>query len=284
MHRADVTPRLWQRLLDIRHGLACACCGDWTEAERAALDLYAPMARRDGGILTIGQIGQSLDGRVATVSGDARDISGPDGLAHLHRIRALVDGVVVGVRTALHDDPRLTVRLARGENPARVVIDPRGRLCDDAQVLADDGARRIVVQCVDRPRAPGIEVLRLPARPDAMIDPRAIRKALTALGLRHLLIEGGGITIAQFLEAGLLDRLQISVAPLIIGAGPQGLTTRVPVQTLAAAMRPETRVYGLGSDVVFDCRFGAAVAVRADLPAAASCLRTGAPALTRQAV
>ncbi len=69
-------------------------------------------ARRDAPFC-FAQVGQSLDGRVATVSGDARDVSGPQGLAHLHRCRALADAVVVGVRTALTDDPRLTVRLVR---------------------------------------------------------------------------------------------------------------------------------------------------------------------------
>ena len=94
----------------------------------------------------------SLDGRIATQSGDAKDVSGPDGLAHLHRMRALCDAVVIGVNTALHDNPRLTVRLAHGRNPARVVIDPRGRLPNDAGLLRDESARRIVIQAVDLPR------------------------------------------------------------------------------------------------------------------------------------
>ncbi|HSF63169.1 MAG TPA: RibD family protein [Paracoccaceae bacterium] len=271
MHRAEVTDRLWDRVLDIREGRACACCGTWAEAERAALDLYATLARRDAGPVTVAQIGQSLDGRVATVTGDARDISGPDGLAHLHRMRALVDAVVVGVRTALHDNPRLTVRLARGRNPARVIIDPQGRLPDDAAVLAADGVRRIVVQSVDRPRPPGVEVIRLPrAGGQGMIDPAEILAALRDLGLGHVLIEGGAITITQFLEAGLLTRLHVAVAPLIIGAGPQGLTTANPVQTLAAALRPAMRVYGLGTDVVFDCALAPEVATLAH-PAVLTC-------------
>jgi riboflavin-specific deaminase-like protein len=276
MYRADVTDRLWDRVLDIRDGRACACCGVWSEAERAALDLYAPLARRDGGAMTVAQIGQSLDGRVATVTGDARDISGPDGLAHLHRMRALVDAVVIGVRTALHDNPRLTVRLARGHSPARVIIDPQGRLPDDAAVLARDGARRIVVQSVDRPRPPGVEVIRLPrAGGQGMIDPADILAALHDLGLEHVLVEGGGITITQFLEAGLLTRLHVAVAPLIIGAGPQGLTSQNPVQTLAAALRPEMRVYGLGTDVVFDCALAPVAAVVA-LPGVLTCRQHGA--------
>jgi len=252
MRLVDVTSRVWERLLDVRQGLACDCCGQWSPGERAALDLYGPLARRDLGPITVAQIGQSLDGRVATVTGDARDVSGPDGLAHLHRMRALVDGVVIGVRTALHDAPRLTVRLCPGENPARVVIDPQGRLPDDAPMLADDGVRRIVVQAVDRVRPAGVTVIRLAQR-NALFDPADIAAALRAEGLQTLLAEGGGITIARFLEARLLTRLQIAIAPLLIGAGPQGLNLPNATPWLADAIRPEMRVFSLGSDVVFDC-------------------------------
>ncbi|MBK5928893.1 RibD family protein [Rhodobaculum claviforme] len=251
MKAAHVTDRVWHALLALRDGAAPLAPRNWTPPEVAAWELYAPLARRTGRPMRLAQIGQSLDGRVATPSGDARDVSGPDGLAHLHRVRALVDGVVIGVRTALHDSARLTVRLVEGPNPARVIIDPAGRLPDDAPCLARDGARRVVVQAVDRPRPPGVEVLHLPAR-GGWMAPDAIARALSGAGLSHVLIEGGGTTIAGFLEGGLLARLHVAIAPLIIGAGPSGLTTS-PVARLADAIRPETHVYGLGSDILFDC-------------------------------
>ncbi|MEM9845153.1 MAG: RibD family protein [Pseudomonadota bacterium] len=253
MQNVDVTDRIWSHILDIRAGRACSCCGDWTDGEQAALDLYGPLARRDIGPMTVGQIGQSLDGRIATVAGDARDISGPDGLCHLHRMRALVDAVVIGVRTALHDKPRLSVRLCGGDSPARVVIDPRGRLPDDSPVFRADGSRRIVVQAVSCSRPPGVEVLRLLKTPEGRLDPKAILTELNRAGLNTVLIEGGGITIGHFLEAGLLSRLQVAVSPLLIGGGPAGLNTRNPVTRLADAIRPDTRVFALGSDVLFDC-------------------------------
>ncbi len=252
MQSLDVTSRVWERLLAVRSGLACTCCGRWSEAEETALALYGPLARRDLGPVIVAQIGQSLDGRIATVTGDARDVSGPDGLAHLHRMRALVDGVVIGVRTALHDTPQLTVRMCPGANPARIVIDPRGRLPNDAPVLQADGARRIVIQAVDMARPKGVEVIQMGAA-DGMLAPAQIIRALHGAGLETLMIEGGGITISRFLEAGLLTRLHVAIAPLLIGGGPQGLTMPSPTQTLADAIRPETRVYSLGSDVVFDC-------------------------------
>ncbi|QFT62678.1 riboflavin-specific deaminase C-terminal domain-containing protein [Roseivivax halotolerans] len=254
MEPIDVSARVWERLLAVRQGLSCTCCGQWSPSEAAALALYGPLARRDLGPVAVAQIGQSLDGRIATVTGDARDVSGPDGLTHLHRMRALVDGIVIGVKTALHDTPRMTVRLCPGRNPARIVIDPTGRLPDDAPLLQDDGTgtRRIIIQSVDRPRADDVEVIHLGTR-DGVLDPQSILEALQEKGLSSVMIEGGGITISRFLEAGYLTRLQVAIAPLLIGAGQQSLTMSNPTQTLADALRPETRVYSLGSDVVFDC-------------------------------
>ncbi|MGR3545747.1 MAG: RibD family protein [Roseovarius sp.] len=257
MQSAEVTPKVWEHILAARAGRACLCCGEWATGERAAMALYGSMLAAPGTPQVVAQIGQSLDGRVATVTGDAADVSGPDGLAHLHRMRALVDAVIVGVKTALHDDPRLTVRLVPGQNPARVVIDPSGRLPNDARLFAEDGTRRIVIQEVDKPRPEGVEIIRLPRKD--WISPPAIVSALRKLGLHHLMVEGGAITIARFIEADMLARLHVAVAPLLIGAGPQGLTTR-PVARLAQARRPETQVYGLGSDVLFDCVMGARVA------------------------
>jgi len=256
MQSIDVSPRVWERLLAVRAGLSCTCCGRWSADESTALALYGPLARRDLGPVTVAQIGQSLDGRIATITGDARDVSGPDGLAHLHRMRALVDGVVIGIRTALHDTPRLTVRLCRGQNPARIVIDPRGRLPGDAPALQPDGTRRIVIQAVDKARPDGVEVIRLADR-GGVLAPVEIVGALHAAGLTTLMIEGGGITISRFLEAGLLTRLHVAIAPLLIGGGPQGLTMPSPAEKLSDAIRPQTRAFCLGSDVVFDCALNA---------------------------
>jgi riboflavin-specific deaminase-like protein len=270
MQRAEVTEAVWSALLAARWQGAGPNRTGWDEAERAAWELYAPLVGgRPDAPFCYAQVGQSLDGRVATVAGDARDISGPQGLRHLHRCRALADGVVIGVRTALTDDPRLTVRLVTGPSPARVVIDPRGRLPNGAAVLADDGVRRIVIQGCDTARPPGVEVAVLPVS-DGWIAPTAIRAALVGLGLHRLLIEGGGVTIGGFLEAGLLDRLHVGIAPLIIGAGPSGLRT-APVARLADALRPETTAYGLDTDVIFDCALvPAGSASRSQCPTEAS--------------
>lgn len=252
MKSVEVSKKVWDQLLAIRNDGACACCGDWSDSERAALELYGPLARRDVPALTVGQIGQSIDGRIATANGDVGKVSGPDGLEHLHRMRALVDGVVIGVKTALHDAPRLTVRLCEGRSPVRVVIDPRGRLPDDSPALREDGVRRIVIQAVESTRSRGVEVIRLPA-PSGQIDPALIIEALRGEGLTNLLIEGGSFTIAKFMEAGLLDRIHIAVAPILIGAGPLGLTLMGDSGTIKDSPSLKVRPFFLRSELVYDC-------------------------------
>ncbi|MET3793147.1 RibD family protein [Aquamicrobium terrae] len=256
--RADVTERVWAALLACADGEAGVQAEPgWSAEERAAAALYGPLLGRGAGRpYIVAQVGQSLDGRIATPDGDAQHVSGRDGIAHLHRCRALADAVVIGVGTAVADDPRLTVRLAAGRSPARIVIDPSGRLGNDAVVFRDDGCRRIVVQACGRRQSAGVEVVELPLRGD-MLDPCEIAGALDGLGFRRVLIEGGGTTIGRFLDAELVDRLHIGIAPLIIGAGPSGLNA-MPPPRLIEARRPKAHVYGLGTDLIVDCAFGGA--------------------------
>jgi riboflavin-specific deaminase-like protein len=216
-------------------------------------DIFGPL--RTGKVdrlVVVGQVGQSLDGRVATTTGQSRYISGPAGLAHLHRLRALVDAVVVGVGSALVDDPRLTVRRVSGPDPARVVIDPRGRLAPTARLFANDGVRRIVVVAEGARYDPcGAEVLALPSS-DGHIAPAAILAGLADLGLRRILVEGGPYTLSRFLTAGCLDRLHVVVAPIILGDGPAGFSLG-PIDRIDQALHPPTRIHPLDGEVLFDC-------------------------------
>jgi riboflavin-specific deaminase-like protein len=243
----------WSSLLAAR-GDGKAPTPDLPSDEQWLWQLYSPIARGNAiGACVIGQLGQSLDGRTATPTGRSHYVNGREALRHLHRLRALVDAVVVGVGTVLADDPRLTVRLVAGPNPARVVIDPHGRLPDGAKALADDGAPRLVLQATGRSRPAGVIGMTMPAR-DGWIDPRQIVAALAERGFRRLLIEGGGRTVSAFLAAGALDRLHISVAPLVIGSGPVGLTL-APIDRLEDALRPVVAIHRLGADLLFDCAF-----------------------------
>jgi diaminohydroxyphosphoribosylaminopyrimidine deaminase/5-amino-6-(5-phosphoribosylamino)uracil reductase len=218
-----------------------------------ASDVFMPFEKASSDQpFVVAQIGQSLDGRIATVSGESRYISGEAALDHLHRIRAHVDAVVVGAGTIVADDPQLTVRRAGGPSPARVVIDPRGRLDASGKWLADDGIRRILVSAAPAASLAGAELIALDAV-EGRIAPAAIVAALFARGLRRLLIEGGARTLAGFIEAGCVDRLHVLIAPVIIGSGRAGLDLS-PVPELDRALRPKTQVHLLGGgDVLFDC-------------------------------
>jgi diaminohydroxyphosphoribosylaminopyrimidine deaminase / 5-amino-6-(5-phosphoribosylamino)uracil reductase len=216
--------------------------------------IFGPLcAGRVDDLLVIGQIGQSLDGRAATLSGHSHYINGAEGLDHLHRLRALMDAVVVGVGTALADDPLLTVRRVAGPSPARVVIDPNGRLPAAARAFRNDGVRRLVIAADGASaRLPaGVERIVLPAT-RGRLEPRDILASLAARGLRRILIEGGPGTVAGFLEARCLDRLHVVVAPVILGGGRAGLDL-APIQRCEEALRPHTVTHVLGDEVLFDC-------------------------------
>ena len=224
-------------------------------AARELLDLYLPLQLDSR--LVIGQIGQSLDGRIATERGHSHYVTGPADIRRLHRLRALVDAVVVGAGTVAADDPRLTVRAVEGANPVRVVLDPSGRLDRDRAVFRDGAARTVVVRRTPagRARAPTagdtLELPADPASPDGRLAPTAIVAALRAQGLSRILVEGGGTTVSRFLEAGVLTRLHVTVAPLVIGSGRHALTLP-PVPSLDRALRPPCRCFPLGDDVLFD--------------------------------
>src|SRR5258707_69911 len=156
-------------------------------------------------LVVVGQIGQSIDGRIATVTGHSKYINGPAGLDHLHRLRALVDAVLVGIGTAVADDPLLTVRRCAGPSPARIVLDPRGRLSPAAKVLGEDGVRRLVIVADGvTPKLPnGVEVVPVAAA-NGEIAPSAILAALAERGFARILIEGGAHTVSRFIAAGCL--------------------------------------------------------------------------------
>ena len=204
------------------------------------------------GLVVIGQFGQSIDARIATASGDSRYINGAEGLAHLHRLRALVDAVVIGIGTALADDPQLTVRRIQGPSPARVILDPNARLPATARVLAADGIRRLMITREGAsPCPPGVEVAALPAA-EGHIAPAAILAALAQRGFRRILIEGGADTVSRFLAAGCLDRLHVVIAPIIIGAGPSSVTLP-PIARVEHALRAPIRAHVLGEELLIDC-------------------------------
>ncbi len=247
----------WWTLLERRNDDAVPIAGS------QLAELYGPLCRahrnaRVNGSFAVAHLAQSLDGRIATRSGASQWVSGDEDLLHTHRMRALADAVLVGVDTVLLDDPQLTVRRCAGENPVRVVIDPERRL-DGSQRIFRDGAATTVLFAAEDHAGNGealgnAEVVPMP-RGALGLDPREMRRALARRGLTWLFIEGGGITVSRFLEAGAIDRLQLTIAPLIIGSGRPSIALP-EIESLAGGLRPRTRRFAMGGDVMIECDFG----------------------------
>ena len=222
------------------------------------LDLYLPICSATAARpLTVGHIGQSLDGFIATHAGESRWVTGEENLRHMHRLRALCDAVIVGAGTVAADDPQLTTRLVEGPNPLRVVLDPGRRLADDHRVFSDTSARTLYVCAQSLTRSGehhhgSAEVLGVADDGEGGLDLAALIRVLRARGCTRVFVEGGGVTVSLFLEAKLLDRLHVAIAPLLIGDGRPAIRLRPP-DTLGDCHRPRYRVFRMGADVLFDC-------------------------------
>ena len=224
--------------------------------DAALSPLYGPLLAAPtaaDGCYVLGRIAQSLDGRIATASGASHWISGPEDIVHTHRLRALFDAVVVGAGTVRADDPQLTTREVRrsvaGARGARhrppagcaiIACSARGRRpCCSAPLTRPariaSATRRC---CACRVRGKGLAIA-------------AVLAALAARGLRRVFVEGGGITVSRFLAAGALDRLHVTIAPLLIGSGIPAFTLP-EAATLTDVLRFDWSVHRVGADLLVD--------------------------------
>ncbi len=225
--------------------------------EPAKEDPFAPIRNaRPERPFVVAQLGQSLDGKIATETGESQWINHNSALDHVHALRAAVDAVVVGAGTVEADDPRLNVRRVEGRSPARVIIDPSGRLKPGARCLVEDGCAIYLVRAEDAPLPAGMrtDVHRVTVpRQGRHMPPQAIVAALYDRGLKTMLIEGGAMTVSSFIAEKAADRLHLLVAPVILGSGKPGLVLPT-ISHLSDALRPRTHVHVLpDGDVLFDC-------------------------------
>jgi diaminohydroxyphosphoribosylaminopyrimidine deaminase / 5-amino-6-(5-phosphoribosylamino)uracil reductase len=227
------------------------------DPRKALVDLYLPIcSATKARPITVGHLGQSLDGFIATHSGESQWVTGPENMLHMHRLRALCDAVIVGAGTVAADDPQLTTRLVEGPNPLRVVLDPTRRLTPSSRVFSDDAAETLYV-CA-RSLAGSAErqfgraaVAPMPDTAGGGVDVTELMRMLRERGCARVFVEGGGVTVSMFLEANLLDRLHVAVAPLLIGDGRPAIRFP-PSDTLGECHRPRYRVFRMGGDVLFD--------------------------------
>ncbi|GAB4222173.1 MAG: hypothetical protein Kow009_13870 [Spirochaetales bacterium] len=208
---------------------------------------------------------QSLDGRIATITGDSRWISSNATLKLAHRLRRDNDAILVGIGTVLKDDPELTCRLLRNcRNPVRVVLDTNLHLPSDSRIARTAREVRTVVfvgkNRYDPARRTERELQGLEIR-EAELDGRGrldlfdVMEKLGDMGVRRLFVEGGSAVLTSFLQNRLFDRLIVVTAPLLLGKGIPAVGD-LGVQVLSDALRPEqVRVRKMGSDIVWDLSF-----------------------------
>lgn len=189
------------------------------------------------------KLATSLDGRIAIATGESRWITGPQAREQVHRLRSEHDAVLVGVETALADDPELTVRFDgyAGAQPARVVLDSRQRLSEGCKLIATAGEIPTYLISTTPPEArlvdAGVRVIQVEAVGDERPELADVVAALAAEGLHRLFVEGGGQVAASFLRCGLVDALEWFRAPMVIGGEGRPGVGALALTALSAAPR-----------------------------------------------
>ena len=208
----------------------------------------------------------TLDGRIATSTGDSQWISGPPALRLAHQLRRENDCVMVGIGTVLADNPRLTVRLVGGRDPLRIIIDSRLRIPVTARVLQEGAAHHTLIATSDRADPArvreledlGAEILILPE--EANGAGLNLMELLAALGRRRVasaLVEGGAGIITSLLAARLVDRLVVVLAPKIIGRGLEAIGDLGITNLEGAITFSSIKTRKIGEDIMFDGRLPA---------------------------
>jgi diaminohydroxyphosphoribosylaminopyrimidine deaminase / 5-amino-6-(5-phosphoribosylamino)uracil reductase len=232
--------------------------------ECAAMHEAYATHRRLGRPLVTLKAAATLDGMSADAQGVSKWITGEPARAVAHAMRADAEAVVVGVGTILADDPLLTVRLASGRNPLRVVMDSGLRTPVTARVISTAAEVTTILAHAGAPSEvaaayeglPGVELLSCAILPDGRVDPVDLLSKLATRGVLSVLIEGGSRVHEAFLTAGLADRLALFIAPRLLGGGLPWVRFNKP-RLLAQALRlEELRVSRAGDDLLLEGRLG----------------------------
>ena len=214
---------------------------------------------------------QSLDGRIATSTGDSRWISCPQTLTLAHRLRRDHEVILAGIGTVLRDDPELSCRLKRpAPSPVRVILDSHLRLPLDSKIVRTSGTYRTIVYTLAAGATPagtaardrrveleqaGVQVCQVQADEQGRVSVEGVVNDLAGKGFRSIFVEGGAQIITSFLRAGLVDRMVLVTAPVIIGRGVEAVG-ELGITSLAEALRPRrSRTRRLGKDRVWELFF-----------------------------
>lgn len=231
----------------------------------SCLELLRPFSKRSrtGLPFVTLKLAATLDGRIATRSGDSRWVSGEQSRTLVHRWRDEMDALMVGAGTVIADDPELTCRRRGGRDPLRVIVDGRLRMPLQARVLTKDLANGTLVATtkpngrkLEEIRRRGVMVEKFPNR-SGRFSLRALLRRLGRRGLSSVLLEGGAITAAAALREGVVDRLACFVAPKLVGGDGKPMLDTLGVRFMAEAVAVhEWHTRHVGEDLLIECAFG----------------------------
>ena len=198
----------------------------------------------------IGQIGQSLDGKIALLNGNSHYINDKNSISYLHSLRSICDAVIVGVNTIRKDDPLLTTRAIKGPNPQRIIIDPSLKLTNKYKVFKDGMPNIIFTHSKLNKKFNNTQIYQLPERNFTNL----IYQNINRLGYKLVLVEGGSKTISKFLENKLLNIMQFIIAPTIIGSGINSINIE-PITNLKNVIRTKNNIYKFGKEIIVSLEF-----------------------------
>ena len=198
----------------------------------------------------IGQIGQSLDGKIALLNGNSHYINDKNSISYLHSLRSICDAVVVGVNTIRKDDPLLTTRAIKGPNPQRIIIDPSLKLTNKYKVFKDGMPNIIFTHSKLNKKFNNTQIYKLPERNFTNL----IYQNINRLGYKLVLVEGGSKTISKFLENKLLNIMQFIIAPTIIGSGINSINIE-PITNLKNVIRTKNNIFKFGKEIIVSLEF-----------------------------
>ena len=211
---------------------------------RQCCEIIIPLFTKNDNFL-IGQIGQSLDGKIALNNGNSHYINEKDSILYLHCLRAVCDGVLVGVNTIIKDNPLLTTRKIKGSNPVRLIIDPSLKLSNRYKIFKDDNRNIIFTNSNKQKKFNNTLIVKFPKKNFT----NNIFQYLKKTSFKNILVEGGPTTLSNFIEMKLLNYMQFIISPTLIGSGIDSLKLK-PITNLKNAIRVKNTISKLGKEIV----------------------------------
>jgi len=211
---------------------------------RQCCEIIIPLLTKNDNFL-IGQIGQSLDGKIALNNGKSHYINEKESILYLHCLRAVCDGVLVGVNTVIKDNPLLTTRKIKGSNPVRLIIDPSLKLSNRYKIFKDDNRNIIFTNSNKQKKFNNTLIVKFPKKNFT----NNIYQYLKKTSFKNILVEGGPTTLSNFIEMKLLNYMQFIISPTLIGSGIDSLKLK-PITNLNNAIRVKNTISKLGKEIV----------------------------------